>query len=336
MDIYPLSKFVSRVRALSAIPGSQPLSVAYMTRTETHRRVRDLLDRNDYDLIVCYSSQVAAYLPADLDVPVVMDLVDVDSEKFAAYGEERSGLSGFVPRLEARRLRSFEADIGQSCAKVVLTTPREVAVYRERVGKGDVVSISNGIVLPDVVRPQADRDPELAVFVGTMNYDPNVAAVVYAADHVWPKVLAERPNARLRIVGRSPGRRVQELSKRPGIEVTGEVPDLIEHLGEAAMSIIPLHIARGIQNKTLEALAAGLPLVSTEAVLACLHEGAEDAVETASTPDEFAAGALRLMADPELRQRRGDAGRAYVARYHDWSRLDEAWGRVFDEVMALA
>lgn len=336
VDVFPLHPVVGYVRALGALATRAPLSVAYMTRRPAARRVRELLAGRSYDLVVGYSSQVAAYLPEDLDVPVVFDLVDVDSAKWAAYGDARGVLRGFIPRLEERRLGAFEKRIAAECARVVVATQREASVLEQRVGRFGAVAIGNGVIAPAVVPDHGSRDAGLVVFVGMMDYPPNVDAVQRIADGVWPRVRESVPDARFRIVGRAPTANVRELAARPGIEVTGEVPDLSAHLGAAEVALIPLRIARGIQNKVLEAMAWGLPVVASPSVSACLHDDAAEAVSRHAEDADLADEVVRLLGDAALRQSRGDAGRTFVARHHDWERIDGQWAELIDGVLGRA
>lgn len=332
VDVFPLNPLVGRVRALASLASKSPLSVAYMTRRSAARRVRELLAERTYDIVVGYSSQVAAYLPEDLDVPVVLDLVDVDSAKWAAYGDASRGLGAFVPRLEERRVRALEARIVERCARVVVATPNEARVLEESVDGGGATAIGNGVAAPDAVPDHASRDAGLCVFVGTMDYQPNIEAVTRVADRIWPRVREAVPDARFRIVGRGPTAAVRALGDRPGIEVTGEVPDLADHLSAAALALIPLRVARGIQNKVLEALAWGLPVVATPAVCACLHQSAEAAVSAHDDDDDLVNEVVRLHNDPVLRQERSDAGRACVIEHYDWGTVDGQWSELIGAV----
>ena len=334
VDVIPLNPLMGRVRALGAVLGGGSLSVAYMTRGAARRRVHSRLRTAPPDLVIAYSSQVAAYLPRELEAPLVLDLVDVDSEKWANYAAEKSWVAGAVDRLEARRLRSFEREIGGRAARVVLTTRQEAALYRRLVLDRSVVSITNGASLPDAVLDPAERRSRLMLFVGTMDYPPNVAAAIHAARDILPRVRAEIPEARFRIVGRHPTRQVRALAGLPGVEVTGEVPDLRPHLSEAALALLALPVARGVQTKVLESLAHGIPVVATTNVLACMEEGAGAAMAVADEPAELAAIALRLLEDGLERRRLGLAARAYVERQHDWRRLDDRWQRLLEEVLS--
>ena len=333
LSIFPLNRAVSACRAGLALFTGGPLSVAWMTREAARRRVAGILSERRPDLIVGYSGQVGAYLPPSGGPPVILDLVDVDSAKWSAYGAARGLVRGALDRLEGRRLRVFERRMAERCERVVLTTERERRLFNETVSSRPAAVISNGVVLPDAV-PGADaREPGLMIFVGSMDYSANVEAAVMGATEILPQVRRTVPQARFRIVGRHPTRRVRRLAELPGVEVTGEVPDVEEHLRAAALALVPLRVVRGIQNKVLEAMANGLPVVASEEVARCLGDGARPALATGGDAAGLADHAAALLRDRSARERAGRAGREYVAANHDWDGIGAQWDRLIEEVM---
>ncbi len=325
-----LGAWTGRFRAGVALLGSTPLSVAWMTRTHVRRHVADLIANNDYDLIVAFSTQVASYVPKGCTVPVVLDAVDVDSEKWAAYGRH-NGLRSLVARVEAKRMRRYEQCCGQRAGRVVLCTPREAALWREVVQSGTVMHIGNGVAVPDEVPGAAAREADLMVFSGAMDYEPNVLAAQLAARVILPEVRALRPGARLRIVGRNPTASVKALAALPGVEVTGEVPSMKPHLEAASIALVPLTIARGIQNKVLEALAHGLPVVTTPVVAASLQDNGAGGMAVCA-PEDMAAVASALLGDVAARERMAKLGRRHAQRNHCWSHFDAAFGQLFASI----
>jgi glycosyltransferase involved in cell wall biosynthesis len=151
-----------------------------------------------------------------------------------------------------------------------------------------------------------------------MNYRPNVDAMTYFAERIFPLVQRRVPTAELLIVGQTPGPEIRRLARRPGIRVTGWVPDVDPPLQSAAVFVAPLRVARGIQNKVLQAMAAGVPVVATPAALGGINAAPDRDVLVGATPEGFAAQTVRLLMDRELRQRLGRAGRAFVAEHHQW------------------
>jgi sugar transferase (PEP-CTERM/EpsH1 system associated) len=335
VSAFVLRPWQQRMRAAAALCRKSPLSVAWMTCRGARERVRALIDERRPELVVGYSAQVAAYLPTQLACPVVLDFVDVDSQKWATYGKQKGLMGGWVDRLEARRLADFERRAAARADRIVLTTRREADLFLARIGKFPVEVITNGVDLPDEMAPAGARDPALMVFVGTMDYAANVQAAEIGAREVLPMVRKEFPEARFRIVGRNPAARVRRLASLPGVEVTGRVDDPGRHLGEAALALFPLRVVRGIQNKVLEAMARGVPVVAPPDVSRCLGTQGRDVILGGDAPGALATASRDLLRDPLERDRAARAGREFVARHHDWSRIEREWERLLEDVTGV-
>ena len=246
-----------------------------------------------------------ALMPPLDRVPLILDFVDMDSQKWRelAVGA-RPGLA-WVYRREAVTLAAFEARAaGQAMASLVVNE-REAEIARRLAPEADIEVVPNGVELGRLGRVTPAEQTARVVFCGVMNYAPNDQAMNWFVRHVWPAVRAQRPDATLAIVGASPRPALTTLcAGDPSIEVTGRVPDVRDWLWCSAVGIAPLQVARGVQNKALEAIAAGLPIVITEAVAAGLPHAVAHACSVANTPSEFARHVLALLAlTPE--QRRG-------------------------------
>jgi sugar transferase (PEP-CTERM/EpsH1 system associated) len=253
------------------------------------------------------------------EVPAVVDLVDVDSQKWFDYAASGRFPKSCLYRLEGRRLRRLERELTSWTRGVVLTTPAEVALFEEFAGVGTGRVVANGVDL-EHFRPAPATTEPTCVFVGALDYRPNVDGVVWFCEEVWPKILQKRSAARLFIVGRSPDRDVKRLAELPGVEVPGMVPDVRPWIQRAAVVVVPLRIARGVQNKILEALAMGRPVVASPVCLGGLGTVAGRDLLSASTTDEWAASLLGLFDDPERCSRLAASGRAFVEENHCWDR----------------
>jgi sugar transferase (PEP-CTERM/EpsH1 system associated) len=254
------------------------------------------------------------------DLPAVVDLVDVDSQKWFDYGEQSRWPWSWVYRTEGRRLRSLEHNLPSSVEAVTLVSDAEACVYRGMGGSGRVHAITNGV---DCSYFQSQRQPVIedsCVFVGALDYHPNVDAVCWFCGNVWPEILQHRPAARIFLVGRRPVGSVRRLANVPGVQVVGQVADVRPYLAKAAAVVAPLRIARGVQNKVLEALAMEKAAIVSPQGLAGLKAEPGTHVLSASTPREWVNATLRLFEDENLRQQLGAAGRRYVQEKHDWDR----------------
>jgi sugar transferase (PEP-CTERM/EpsH1 system associated) len=273
-----------------------------------------------FDAALCSSSALAPYFQHSAfdTTRRYVDLIDVDSEKWLEY----SASSRFPKRqlfgLEGRRLRALESSLADWCSGLTVVSEPEANLYRAFRADGPIEAIPNGV---DVAyfTPQVDRAAERGcVFVGALDYKPNIDGIVWFAREIWPAVRAQRPEATLNIVGREPVAAVRELSQQPGISVPGTVPDVRPWLNEAAVAVVPLQIARGVQNKVLEALAMARAVVASPDPLVGLN--VQDGVQLfqATARDEWVTKTLRLLDDASLRDEVGLAGQAYVTANHRW------------------
>ena len=198
---------------------------------------------------------------------------------------------------EARRLSAFEARAARQARAVLVVNDRERTSLLRLEPRANVHVVPNGVAL-DEFRPSGPPSRELRVtFCGVMNYRPNEEAALWFAAHVWPAIRAVRPEARLSLVGSNPTNAMRRLATTdPTVEVTGAVPDVRPYLWRSAVGIAPLFVARGVQNKVLEAVAAGLPSVVTPAVADGLPAEVKQACRVAADAEGFAAAVLDLLA----------------------------------------
>jgi polysaccharide biosynthesis protein PslH len=292
-------------------------------RAALHRQIATAAQADPFDLIVCYSSSTIVYRDAaGPATPAVMDLVDVDSQKFLDYADRAKWVSRWIYRREARGVRKLEARSLDRCDATLVVTEAERALLADRPGAGKVQVIPNGVDIqhfqPPPAAPAPNDKPEL-VFTGQMDYRPNVEAVCWFAAEVLPQLQQARPDLRFSIVGRQPAPAVAALGELPGVTVTGRVADVRPYLARADLAVVPLQMARGVQNKILEAMAMARPVVASR--LAAAPLGAETGRDllTAETPGDYKAAIELLLADDDLRRRIGTASRAFVLDRYNWA-----------------
>lgn len=266
--------------------------------------------------VYVFSSQMAQYAPADR--PFVMDFVDMDSEKFAAYGRAATGPMRWMWQREARRLFHFERETAARAVVSLFVSEAEAALFRARtlMSAECVQVLENGIDL-DAYRPAPHRAgaAPLIVFTGQMDYPPNIEAAAGFAREAMPAIRARHPGARFAIVGRKPDPSLIALGE--GIDVTGEVADVKPWLTRADVVVAPLRTARGIQNKVLEAMAMGRPVVaSPQAFEGIDAEPGRDLIVADAAAQ--AAAVSELLVDPVRAEAIGAAARARVEARYAW------------------
>jgi sugar transferase (PEP-CTERM/EpsH1 system associated) len=323
--------------ALVAVASGRPLSIAAYDSRALAAAVAARCRATPPDVAIVYTAAMAPYAE-DLGCPRLLDFVDVDSEKWRVYGERLRPPISLLYAFEARRLTAYEARLAASFEHSALISEAEARILAARVPGLRVSVIPNGVDFeyfkptPPAAGVRSDAAPR-AVFVGMMDYYPNCDAVVHFANDILPLVRAEVPSFEFHIVGRQPTARVRALGRLPGVTVVGGVADVRPHLAEALVSVAPFRIARGIQNKVLEAMASGVPVIGTALAFQGIPARVEDGIRIADDPATLAGLLVELARTPSLRAERGAAARAYVERHHRWDVVGAALEEVLERLV---
>ena len=318
---------------VQSLLSNRPVSLTAFDNAEVHRAVETMLARHAIDTIYVFSSQMAQYVPLRPRQKVVMDFVDMDSAKFASYGETSRGFTGWMMRREARLLGAHERAIAARADASLFVSEEEAQLFRERTGAARVHAVGNGIDTgifdPGAQFKRIDTMGELIVFTGQMDYRPNVEGVTWFVETILPHIRLRHPKARFALVGRKPTDAVKALAKHPGVTVTGEVPDVRPWLHAASVVVAPLKLARGIQNKVLEAMAMARPVVASTAAATGIDHGGT--VEVGGTVGEIADAVNRILSDPLTASAFGALARQRVIDHYSW----DARLAVLDDLMGL-
>lgn len=286
------------------------------------------------DLIVLHSPFLAGYLPFAGAKPVVLHAIDALSGWFAQVAQQtRSPLRRWHLQQEARGAASVEKTLYPRSTAIVVVAPADRNVLRVHAPNTTITVIPNGV---DVSRCHPSHAPVVTnriVFTGRLDYPPNVRAVEWFADRVWPRVRQEIPAATWEIVGRSPAAPVRARAKRPGIMLRPDVPSTVSHLQQATAVIVPTFVASGMKNTALEAMACGKAIIATPAGVNGLPVVSGREVLVAYTGRDFTEAVLRVLRNGQLRMQLGIAARAY-AEAHTWSRTADAYLALYDQLRA--
>ena len=330
--IRPLGRVGRLVGTASAYFRGQPLTLGYYADSRLQAWIDAVVSKKGIRRAFVFSAAMAQFVETSGQCSIVTDLVDVDSEKWRQYSTRRSWPLSYLLAREARKLLEYERETAKRSARVLFVTSREARLFTELAPEtaGNVHVVENGV---DVEYFSPDRvyvDPystgaRVLVFTGAMDYWANVDAVSWFVSEILPQVRARVHGAEFWIVGARPTRVVRNLAAAPGVHVTGTVPDVRPYLQHARAAVIPLRVARGIQNKVLEAFALGRPVVATSAALDALELPAALDDFRADEPVAFAQKCVGLLGAP--RAMRSDA-RAFVLgryRWDDKARLVEGF-----------
>lgn len=306
----------------------KPLSVPYFYSHQLQKRIDKSIAEKEFSHVFCFSSPTAEYVFKSRyyqtklkNTHLVMDLIDVDSLKWKQYAQSAKWPMQAIYRREARELFDYELKIADQFDDLLLVSEAEKRLFQQQVKKGRISAISNGVDL-DKFAPgkgtAVDRDTPVIVFTGLMDYWPNIDGVTWFVDNVFPLIRRAVDNVKFIIVGANPSPSVKTLAKYDGVEVTGFVDDVRDYIAAADLCVVPLRVARGIQNKVLEAMAMGKAVVCTPDALEGIR--AEPGVEVVTSRDahDFANSIITLLADGRRRDLLGENARKCMEKNYSW------------------
>jgi polysaccharide biosynthesis protein PslH len=332
VTIEPLHSKLQKIKSLSAIIMRLPMSARYFYSENLQQRVNDVLGNHPISAVLCFCSPMAEYLRRasvnplphgrSRHVSYIMDLVDVDSDKWGQYAEHHSAPMKWVYHLESQLLHRYERSVTDWFDAVVLVSEAEADVFRNRTGyRHKIHAVGNGVDLAyfHPADKKNIRTNTRISFCGAMNYLPNIDAVCWFAREVLPRIREELGEIEFWIVGGAAGNDVRALENLPGVRVTGRVDDVRPFVWDSDLSVAPIRIARGIQNKVLEAMAMGVAtLVTPQAFEGLEAEAGRELIVSPAEPEEFAAVAIELLRDPQRRQDIARYARLMVEEKYSW------------------
>lgn len=318
---------------LRRLPDAAPYAVSRFASGKVRDRLKSCLSQKRPDVVVCDFLDAAVNFPEHLSVPSVLFQHNVECEIWRRHATNgSSGAKKLMYGLEFSKMLRYEQETVRRFDHVIAVSEHDKKLMSAWVEPERVTVVPTGVdteqFCPDT---QPREENPLVVFVGAMDWEPNVDAVNFFCAEIWPRVLAKAPGAQFRIVGRNPDRRVRALAG-PAVEVTGRVPSVVEHLREAAVVVVPLRIGGGTRIKIYEAMAVGKAVVSTTVGAEGLdvHPG-QDIVLSDSAKD-FAESVAALMQDAEARGRLGRAAAQLAAKY-GWPIIGARFGQILASVI---
>jgi len=356
-----LAKLKSTIRLFS----TKPLSICYFYSKRLQKAIDHLLSTHHFDCIFCFSSPMAEYIfrskflvsgfqKLDFNKNInrpetsnqqpatkIMDFVDVDSDKWAQYARYASFPKSWIYKLEGKRLSRYERKVAESFDHCIFVTNAEGKIFESKNPSiKNITVIQNGVDL-DYFSPRFNEQPATSnqqpatsfqqpviVFTGAMDYYANVDGVVWFTKEILPLVKQEIPEIRFYIVGSNPTKEVLSLSDNNNVTVTGYVPDTREYLGKATVVVVPLRIARGIQNKILEAMATGVPVVATPKAFEGIEAEPDRDLVLGEDPKKFADLVIKLIKEVSLRESIGNNARRVIENNYCWSKNLERLDRI--------
>lgn len=318
--VVEINEALQNIRMVSRLLSKDPSSMGYFYSNALQSEVNQLLNDNKYDLIIVFSSSAAQYVEHVADTPKMLDFCDMDSQKWLAYVDYKKWPISAGYALEGRKLESDEKRLARLFDLCSCATDFEVETldsYNTGVQSG---YFPNGVD-SDFFKPiNVDYVKNSICFVGRMDYYPNEVCIVNFCHDVLPIIREKYPDVTFKVIGAAPPKSVMDLNEIPGVLVTGTVDDIRKHVQSCQVMVAPLVIARGTQNKILEGMAMGLPVVSSHLAARGVDAVVGEHLLAATTSEEYATEIMSLFADPEKQKKFAKAGRERVLSHHNWKR----------------
>jgi sugar transferase (PEP-CTERM/EpsH1 system associated) len=316
------------MRLLMGLVKGQPMSVANFYDKTLQQKFDQFLFGNSVDAIICSASSVAEYIFKSTDLPtldkkplLIMDFMDVDSDKWGQYQQSSSFPMSMVYAREQRLLAKYEKKIVKKFDASYLIAQAEVTLFNQNVMQSDKVHVMGNGLDTTVFYPPKIKHPNPApvfLFTGVMDYKPNEDAVIWFVNTCWPSIITQHPNAKFVIAGMNPSADINQLANDKSIEVTGFVDDILPYYHQADIFVAPFRLARGVQNKVLQAFACALPVISTPMGAEGILCQADQDILIASTPVEFITQANQLIAQPKLAESIGQSALQIIKQHYSW------------------
>jgi sugar transferase (PEP-CTERM/EpsH1 system associated) len=300
----PLNPALAKIRSLAALLRGEPMTLRYFASHRLRAWVDDTVQRNRIKCAFVYCSAMAPYITDLAGARRVLDMVDIDSQKWRQYADVSKGLARLIYAREGDRLLRFEREMAQSFDRTLLVSPAEADFFHRLAPESvdRVMAVTNGVDLDyfSPARGYADpfrSDAVKIVFTGAMDYRPNIEAAQWFVKYVMPEIALAGGNVEFWIVGANPTSAIRRLEKPPSVRVTGRVADIRPYLAHATVAVAPLLTARGIQNKVLEAMAMARPVVVTPQAKEGIDAVAGEELLVAADPKAFASMIAIALAD---------------------------------------
>ncbi len=321
----PLNPTLAKIRSASGLLTGKPLSLAYYASSSMQNYVADTRRQFQPAVEIAFSSSMAPFILSDNTSSVrIIDFCDSDAEKWRAYAEVKKGIEKFIYSREAKLLADCETKFANASHTSFAITLAEAALFNNRQGVSKKVDFWENGVDTEYYNPDIECVDKAAiasdmVFVGAMDYQPNIDAVVWFSQEVLPYIQENLPDATFTIVGSKPTTLVRQLEKQDGIHVTGRVSDVRPWLKSAKIVVAPLRVARGIQNKVLEAMAMSKSVIATTDAATGISAEPKKEIMIVDNPDAMANTILNFLQQPEKRSAMGSAARNCVLKNYSWS-----------------
>ena len=331
----PLSKPKAYANSLRGVFGKTPLQVRYYRDPAMTEAMDALVARQKPDLLYAHTIRMGQYTESFRDTLRVLALQISMTLNYRRLAEQaQSPLNKLLYGLEYRKLRSFEGPYAQKFDKVLLISPHDLKAIEHDPPVEKTFFSPHGVSFEHFMAdPGIEKDPRSIIFTGNMGYAPNVDAARYFYEDIFPLVRAKIPKVQWSVVGTEPAPEISKMAEDPAVTVTGRVPDLRDYMNRAQVAIDPLRVGAGLQNKVLEGMAMGLPMVVTSVANEGIQATHGENILVADDRATFAQHIVTLLEDAEKRVELGRAARASIVEQWSWEKHFKDLETMFAELV---
>lgn len=333
---FELPKWKSLFNCLQALPTNLPLQSVYSWNDQLANKIQLILSNQKIDIVHVEHLRGVKYalkIKKNFNVPIVWDSVDSISHLFrqTQNNHPRKYLRWLI-KFELQRTEKFEKFLATQFEKVLVTSKKDQDEFLTLSPSSPVEVLTNGVDTDYFSPiPANQRLDNVILISGKMSYHANVNMALFAIQEIMPLVWKENQNIQLWVVGKDPPSTIQQYSANPRIQITGTVPEILPYLQKATIALAPLNYGAGVQNKVLEAMACGIPVIASPLAVSALNVLNGREVLVANNPQNYADYILDLISNPQMGYQIGNAGREYVEREHSWKLIGQKLENIYQE-----
>lgn len=323
---------LGKARCLLASFLNKSMTLEYSYSKNLKEGINNLIRGNNFDLIYVYSSGMAQYVEDINNIPKVIDLADSDSHKWLQYSKAMRFPMSRIYHKEGLWLKNYERLLCDKFDQAIAISENEKKLFSSYIPNKEFNVVSNGVDLEYFSPNGENYDSNKLVFVGVIDYYANVDCVTYFVKEILPLIKKKIPKVKFYIVGSNPTKKVKRLAKDKNIIVTGRVSDVRPYINQAGVSVVPLRIGQGVQNKILEAMASAVPVVTTTRGNQGIRALSGENIFVEDSPHKFAERVIELISNRQLRKKIGLEARKFVENNFKWQKNLE----IFEDVLKNA
>jgi len=307
-----------------------PLQVALYQCPELVHTLDSDIRGGAYDLLFVHLIRMAEYARPYHHLPRILDMADSIYQHYARMRQIWWSPWWVGARMDRERVRRYEAKVPSWFDNVMIHTQEDLQWVREQSGAGNLTQSLMGVDTEEFAFQEGPYHPRRIVYCAKLDYLPNSDAAIYFANQIFPLIRRRLPDARFSVVGLNPPRSVRELARIPGVDVRANVPDVRREMADAAVSVAPVRFGAGIQNKILQSLSMGIPVVATRFAARPFGEPSNSPLLAAESPEDFAGQVVRILEDPQRRVRLARAGRQLIEARFQWDQVLAPLDRILE------